>query len=45
MSKVANLEIDGKTYPLDVVEGTEGERGIDISSLRNDTGHMTLDDR
>ncbi len=44
MSKVANLEVDGKVYPLHVMEGTEGERGIDISSLRNDTGHITLDD-
>ncbi|HYG34592.1 MAG TPA: citrate/2-methylcitrate synthase, partial [Clostridia bacterium] len=26
------------------MEGTEKERGIDISSLRNDTGYITLDD-
>jgi citrate synthase len=44
MSKSAKLEIDGKTYELPVVEGTENERGIDISELRKETGCVTLDD-
>jgi citrate synthase len=44
MSKSAKLEIDGKTYELPVVEGTENERGIDISALRKETGCVTLDD-
>jgi len=38
------LELDGKTYELPVVVGTENERGIDISSLRSQTGHITMDD-
>ena len=44
MSKTAKLEIDGKTYELPIVEGSEGELGIDVSSLRNQTGCITLDD-
>ena len=44
MSKVAKLEIDGKQYELPIVEGTEGERAIDISGLRQSTGYITLDD-
>ena len=44
MSKFAKLEIDGKTYELPIVEGTENERGIDISALRQQTGCVTLDD-
>lgn len=41
---LARLELDGKQYELPIVVGAEGERGIDISSLRNSTGHITLDD-
>ncbi len=33
----------GDTYELPVVVGTENERGIDISRLRIETGHVTLD--
>ncbi len=40
---VAQLTINGTTYELPIVEGTEGERGIDISRLRADTGLITLD--
>jgi citrate synthase len=40
MSNTAKLELDGKTYTLPVVTGTEGERSIDISEL----GYITLDD-
>jgi citrate synthase len=40
---VATLTIDGKTYEFPVVEGTEGERAIDISSLRASSGLITLD--
>ena len=39
----ADLTFQGKTYNLDVVEGTEGELGIDICQLRNQTGMITLD--
>src|SRR5262249_52451367 len=44
MSKQANLEIDGKSYPLPVVVGSEGERAVEISTLRQTTGYVTLDD-
>jgi len=44
MDKTAELIIEGKSHQLPVVEGTEQERGIDISSLRNATGLITLDD-
>ena len=43
-NKIAKLEIDGKTYELPIVVGSEGERAVDISSLRAATGHITLDD-
>jgi citrate synthase len=44
MNNTAKLQLDGKTYELPIVEGTENERAIDISSLRNQTGYITLDD-
>jgi citrate synthase len=44
MSTEAKLELDGKVYSLPVVEGTEHEKAIDISNLRNLTGYITLDD-
>jgi citrate synthase len=37
------LIVDGKTYTFPVIIGSEGERGIDIAKLRNDTGMITLD--
>jgi citrate synthase len=43
MKETAKFIVDGKTYELPIVEGTEGERAIDISSLRRDTGFITLD--
>lgn len=39
----AELIIDGKSYKFPVVTGTENEKGIDISGLRNKTGYITLD--
>src|SRR5258708_10184268 len=44
MDKTAELKLDGKTCKLPLVEGTEQERAIDISSLRDHTGYITLDD-
>jgi len=44
MSKEAKLELDGKSFTLPTVEGSEGEKAIDISSLRANTGYITLDD-
>src|SRR6266545_101604 len=39
----ATLTLDGKSYDLPVLVGTEGELGIDISDLRAQTGAVTLD--
>lgn len=44
MEKTAELIFDGKSSKLSVVEGSEHERAIDIASLRNETGLITLDD-
>jgi len=44
MSKEAKFELDGKAYNLTVIEGTEHEKAVDISNLRNATGCITLDD-
>lgn len=43
MTQSAKLIIDGKEYDLPIVIGTEGERAVDISLLRNLTGYITLD--
>ena len=43
MSKIAKLNFDGNTYDLPVLEGSEGEKGIDISNLRSQSGLITLD--
>ena len=43
MAKTAELIIDGKSYKFPIVEGTEGEQGIDISTLLEETGTVTLD--
>ena len=39
----AILSLDGKSYELPVLRGTEGEIGLDISDLRAQTGAITLD--
>ncbi len=44
MNKEAKLELEGKTYTLPEVIGTEGEKAVDISSLRASSGYITLDD-
>jgi citrate synthase len=43
MAETAQLRVDGKTLELPIVTGSEGERGIDISTLRAKTGYITLD--
>ena len=43
MSETAQLKIGDKTYDFPVIEGTEGEKAIDISKLRDLTGYVTLD--
>jgi citrate synthase len=43
MGQNAKLIVDGKTYELPIVIGTEGEKGLDISKLLLETGLITLD--
>ena len=43
MAKTARLIIDGKSYEFPIIEGTEGEKAIDISTLRARTGLITYD--
>ena len=43
MSKIAKLNVDGTVFDLPIVEGSEGEKGVDISSLRSQSGLITLD--
>jgi citrate synthase len=43
MTETVTLKVDGKEYELPLVTGTEGERAIDITRLRADTGLITLD--
>jgi citrate synthase len=43
MKQTAQLIVDGKTYELPIVTGSEGEKAIDITMLRRDTGLITLD--
>src|ERR1700752_3323247 len=42
--KSPSLEIDGKSFKLPFVVGTEGEKAVEISTLRAQTGYITLDD-
>ena len=42
-AKTAELIIDGKSYTLPLIEGTENEVAIDISELMEKTGAITLD--
>jgi citrate synthase len=41
--ETAKLLVDGKEFELPVLRGTEGEKAIDISTLRKVTGYVTLD--
>lgn len=43
MEQTAKLIIDGKTFELPIVTGSEGERAIDISKLREGTAFISLD--
>ncbi len=43
MGDTAKLTVDGKTYELPILTGSEGERALDISNLRKETGLITLD--
>ncbi|MFD1769651.1 citrate synthase [Sphingobacterium suaedae] len=43
MSDKATINLDGASYELPVVIGTENEKAIDISKLRDQSGYITLD--
>ena len=43
MSNFAKLDIKHKSFSLPLIEGSEGEIGIDISKLRSLTNSITLD--
>lgn len=42
-SNTAELKIDGKSYELPIIEGSENEKAVDISKLRSQSGYITLD--
>src|SRR5258708_1719832 len=44
MSTTGKLELEGKPYELQTLTGSEGEKAIDVSELRDRTGYITLDD-
>jgi len=43
MSDTAQLNLGEKTIELPIVTGSEGERAIDITKLRSQTGFITID--
>jgi citrate synthase len=43
MSNVAELHVNGGTYQLPIVEGSEHEKALDIQKLRDQSGFITLD--
>jgi citrate synthase len=42
MDDVVTLTYEGKIYKLPVIKGSEGEKAVDITRLRNETGFITL---
>jgi citrate synthase len=43
MADFAEIHLEGKTYKLPLLVGTENEKAIDISDLRDQSGYVTLD--
>jgi len=43
MTESAELKVGGKTFQFPVIEGAEKEKAVDISKLRDQTGHITID--
>ncbi len=43
MADSAELRVGDQTIQLPILEGTEGERALDIRKLRSETGLITLD--
>ena len=42
-NNTAELKIEGKSFELPIVEGTEQEKAVDISKLRSESGYITID--
>lgn len=43
MDDYVTIKYNGSTFKLPVIHGTEGEKGIDITGLRENTGFITMD--
>ena len=43
MTEKATLTLQGKSYEFPIIEGSKGEKAIDISKLRSQTGLVTFD--
>lgn len=43
MKETATITVNGKTFELPIITGSEGERAIDISGLRQKSGLITFD--
>ncbi len=43
MASTAELILDGNSYSFPTLEGSEHEKAVDISNLRDQTGYVTLD--
>ncbi|MBB6610077.1 citrate synthase [Pontibacter sp. Tf4] len=43
MSDFAEIILEGKSYKMPIVVGTEDEKAIDINNLRAESGYITLD--
>lgn len=43
MSDKATINLDGASYEFPIIVGTESEKAIDISKLRDQSGYITLD--
>ena len=41
--KSVKIKLDNKEISLPIIKGSEGEKAIDITSLRKDTGYITMD--
>ena len=41
--QIAKIELDGQVVEVPIITGTEGEKALDISKLRGQTGYITLD--
>ncbi|MEA2060457.1 MAG: citrate synthase [Thermodesulfobacteriota bacterium] len=43
MTEYATLTLEGKEYKLPVITGSEGEKAVDITRLRDQSGYVTFD--